>query len=141
MEQQPGLPPVALHGTLGDLAERGDLGEREAAEEVEVHDLRQRGLQRAKLAERVAESRELLGRAGGFAGGRLFAIERDLELAAALRGAPPAGVVDDQASHRARRVCEEPRAVSERDAVAPSDVEVRLVEERRGAEGDRATIA
>jgi hypothetical protein len=37
MKEQSRLPPVTLDGSIRHAAERGDLGEREAAEEVQVH--------------------------------------------------------------------------------------------------------
>jgi len=44
VEQQPRLAPIAPNRAFGDLAERGDLGERKAAEEVQVDQLSKRGV-------------------------------------------------------------------------------------------------
>ena len=55
MQQQTCLLPVALHGTLGNAAHGRDLGEREAAEELEVDELGERGIGVRELVQRVAQ--------------------------------------------------------------------------------------
>lgn len=60
MKQQPRLAPVALHCPLGHLTQRRDLAERQAAEEVEVHELGEGGIDLAKRVERVAQPLERL---------------------------------------------------------------------------------
>ena len=64
MQEQPGLLPIALDGPLGDLLHPGDLNEREAAEELEVHDLGQPRVDGGQLLERLRELLEVGGGAG-----------------------------------------------------------------------------
>src|SRR5437764_9917290 len=98
VEDDPGLPPVALHGPFGNLAHRGDLPEGEAAEKVEVHQLGERGIELGQLIQGQAELAERLGVS---ALRNFLAREREqLELPATLaRGSTP-GIVYDQSAHR-----------------------------------------
>src|SRR5215203_4531676 len=50
--------PVALDRPLRDAAHRGDLGEREAAEELQLDDFRQLRFDLGELVERVADHDE-----------------------------------------------------------------------------------
>jgi hypothetical protein len=68
MQQQPGLAPVPLHGALGHSAQLGQLAEREAAEEVEVHQLREAGIHARQRIERGAELLQVLDRPGTIRG-------------------------------------------------------------------------
>ena len=52
--------PVALHGPLGDAAHGGDLGEGEAAEELQIDDLGEAGIDLGELVERIADLAQLL---------------------------------------------------------------------------------
>jgi hypothetical protein len=47
-------------------------------------------------------------------------------------------MIDDEAAHHPRRVGHEPRPVGKRDAVPVRDLDVRLVQQRRHAERERA---
>jgi hypothetical protein len=57
MQEEPGLAPVALHGSVGNASEPGDLHEREAAEEVQVDEVGERRLERRELIERSTAPR------------------------------------------------------------------------------------
>src|SRR5580704_9890833 len=105
---------------------------------MHVDKLGQRRLELGEIVERIAEAFELSTGANGFGGGRLV-VERDLEPAAALGRAPASRVVDRETTHGARRVGEEPGAVHERDVLASRDVQIRLVDQRRGSERERRT--
>src|SRR5258706_11248302 len=76
------LLPVALHGPLRDRLHRGNFGEREPAEELEVDDLREAGIDGGELVQRLADAREL------FPVGNILddvgAYRRDLEQPTAL---------------------------------------------------------
>ena len=55
MQVEAALFPVALNRPLRDAAHRGDLGEGEAAEELQVDDLGETRLDLGELVERVAD--------------------------------------------------------------------------------------
>src|SRR5690606_16999926 len=55
------LLPAALNRPFRYAAHRGDLGEREAAEELQVDDLGEAGLDLRQLVERIADAQQLLG--------------------------------------------------------------------------------
>ena len=55
MQIQAALLPVALDGPFRDAAHRGNLGEGEAAEELQVDDLGQARLDLGELVERIAD--------------------------------------------------------------------------------------
>src|SRR5690348_4580797 len=93
-QQDPRLLPFPLQGTLGDAAHRGDLGKREAAEELEIHQLRQRRIESRERIDRIAQRAQLVGARTGLRGRMLEA--RDLEPAAPLDGGTVADQVDDQ---------------------------------------------
>src|SRR5690242_17682070 len=129
------LFPVALHGALRHPPHRRDLREGKAAEELEVHHLRQLGLELGELVERVAHERKI------YRVRRLIAdigVERrHLELATAFLRMAAARVVDDEAAHRPRRVGHEAAAVGKRDRVALRHVDERFVQQRRRTHRDR----
>src|SRR5690348_13524315 len=91
------LFPVALHGALRHPPHRRDLREGKAAEELEVHHLRQLGLELGELVERVAPERKT------YRVRRLIADIGDArsgdELAAALLSAAAARSARDAAAH------------------------------------------
>ena len=99
MQQQARLGPVALNGALRHLPHRGDLAEREAAEELEVDDLGEPGVDRRQRVLRVADPCQLL--AVGHDLGHVGADRGDLELPATLLRVPAAHEVDDQPAHHA----------------------------------------
>ena len=71
MQVNAGLVPVALRGSLGDAEKLGDLGERESAEELEVHQSRQAwvgGLQLIERLGRLSISRSAPGGSGTWVG-------------------------------------------------------------------------
>src|SRR6185436_1073714 len=124
---------------LRDAAHRGNLGEREPAEELQVDDLGQLRFHAGQLVERVADldQRERFRDAVG-----VVADERgQLEQAAALLRAATPDVVDDQPAHHPRRVSHEPRVVGEHRPVPPRHRQVGLVEERRDAEPGAGPLA
>ena len=82
LQQQPRLPEVALDGALRDATQPGYLAQGVAAEEMEVHQLGERRLQRAELVERIRELAQLFG-VGRQLGEHGRAGERDLERPAA----------------------------------------------------------
>src|SRR5688572_3500690 len=78
------LLPAALNGPFGHPAHRGNLGEREPAEELQVDDLRQIRFDFGELVERIADQNQ---RAGVDDAIRVIEAERgDLEQPAALLG-------------------------------------------------------
>src|SRR5262249_40349034 len=124
----PRLVPLPLHRALAGAPEARDLGEGEAAEELELDDLRDLRLHGGELVERLAEPLDLLGVVRRRAA-QALAVERgDREIAAALPGLATAEAVDDQAAHDPDRIGEEPGAIGELHSLAPRDVEIGLVE-------------
>ena len=100
---------LPLHGALRDPAHGGDLGEREAAEELQVDDVRELRLRGRELLERLADPDELAVSGGCRA---ILIVEgRDPETATALLGAAAAGVVDDQPPHHLGRIPHEPSPI------------------------------
>src|SRR5262245_4474190 len=91
--------PVALHAALGDTPHPGDFGEREAAEELQIDDLRERRIDLGELVERFAEAgkRSIVDDIFGSRGER-----RDFELGPALERMATPREVDDEAAHDAR---------------------------------------
>jgi hypothetical protein len=134
MQEEPGLAPVALHGSVGNASEPGDLHEREAAEEVQVDEVGERRLERRELVERARQRLECVRWVNERRVRRFVSsyVERDHEdPATTLRGAPLARPVDDNSAHGARGVSHETGAIREVYAVAASHVEIGLVQERR----------
>ena len=84
MQVDASLFPVTLNRPFRRAAHRGDLGERKAAEELEVDNLRERGIDLGQLIERVGDAGDLaeVGKALDDVGAQ----RGDLELAAALGG-------------------------------------------------------
>src|SRR5215218_6740165 len=104
----PSLVPVPLHRALARPPETRDLGEGEAAEELEVDDMRDPRLHGGELVERLAEPLDLLGVVRERVA-HILAVDRgELEVAAALPGLTAAEAVDDQTAHDPRRIGEEP---------------------------------
>ena len=144
--RQPYTISVAAHKELKDYlaAIEKQVGDKDVLQEVE---LRMSEL----LSERGVDGRqgvECFGQALEIGGGVLLdrcvevARQRDLECpTAALGGAGIAHVVDDDTPHRARRVTDEPRPIRKLGAGTAADVEVRLVDERRGAQRNGAAVA
>src|SRR6185437_1108043 len=99
MKDDARLAPVALNGALRDSPHARDLREREAAEEMQIDELRQGRVEGGQLVERQSQRVEL-GRNGARS---LFrAVEREeLELASPFRGRLAAGVIDDETAHGA----------------------------------------
>jgi hypothetical protein len=62
VQKQPGLAPVALHRALGDAAQLRDFPEREAAEKMEVDEIRQLGVDVAERLERLTDLFDIVGR-------------------------------------------------------------------------------
>ena len=132
MQVDAGLFPVALHRPFRHPRHGGDLREREPAEELQVDDTRQPGVDGGQFVERIAQ-RAQIGRVGnGF--GDIRANRRDLELAAPLLRLPAAGVVDDEPSHHPRRIRHEAIAIRKRGPLAAGDIQVRVVQERGRAQ-------
>jgi hypothetical protein len=69
-----------------------------------------------------------------FGGHDAIVDRRQLESAAALLRLPSADVADDQASHHARGIGHEPRAIRKHGDGAAGDVQIRLVEQRGRAQ-------
>ena len=59
MEVDACLVPLPLHGTLRHATHAGDLDKGESAEELEVDDFGERGVDRSELVERIADRRQL----------------------------------------------------------------------------------
>ena len=70
--------------------------------------------------------------------GVLVTKQRYLEIAASLPGSPGPDVVNHQSSKHLRRVCKEARSIESGLTLPRRDLEVRLVEERGGAQRDVA---
>ena len=130
-------PPVALQRALAALDDRRDLLERESGEETQLDQLGEIGAFALELAQGAIErqhlDRERATRIGETMR-RLFELDRH-HAAAALLGVAPAGEVDDDVAHDARRQVEEVRPVGRCRAGRPGEPEVGLVDERRGVEG------
>jgi hypothetical protein len=125
---------LALHGSVGNASEPGDLHEREAAEEVQVDEVGERRLERRELVERARQRLECVRWVNERRVRRFVSsyVERDHEdPATTLRGAPLARPVDDNSAHGARGVSHETGAIREVYAVAASHVAIGLVQERR----------
>jgi hypothetical protein len=139
LQQHPCLFPLPLHGPLRDVFQRGDLGHRETAKELQVHDMSELGFERCELVEQLADARQQLGLAALLGG---FGVERsDRHRPAALLRRALAHPVDHQAAHRACGVGQKARLVRERECVAAPHVEVGLMQQRRGAEGGLRAVA
>src|SRR5262249_49049825 len=87
------------------------------------------GVDLGELVERVADPRELL--VVGLAVDPFVFEGDECELAAALLRLLVTRVVDDQPAHRPSRVRQEVRAIGERRALPPGDVEVGLMQKAR----------
>ena len=134
-QEQARLRPVALHGALGDAANRGDFREGEAAKEGEVDELGERRLEAGEIRQSVAQPLHFLGRAHG-RHHRLY--DRDeRHVAATLLRVPRADRVDDEPAHGTRGVAEEPVLVGELEPFPARETEVGLVQERRRVPGHR----
>lgn len=141
MEQQSGRPPVPLHSPIGHAAERGEFRKREAAKEVEVDELREARIERRQLIERVAKMHELCRGLHSMRSQLVITCESDFEVPAAFERLTPAGVVDDEPPHRARRIRKESRAVHKGEPVVARHVDIRLVQEGRRAEREGTPCA
>src|SRR5215210_106522 len=138
----PRFVPMPLHRALADPAEVCDLGEGEAAEKLEIDDLRDLRLHGGELVERLAEPFDLIGIARRGRVAHVLAVDRGhLEAAAALSGLTATEAVDDQAAHDPCRIGEEPGAIGERQILALRDVEIGLVEQAGRAERSAWTRA
>ena len=99
---------------------------------LEVDDPGEAGVSGLQAFERLAEVGQAIG-----VGAHVRDVGgdgRDLEQAAALLRLPAARVVDDQPAHHPGGVAEEAVAVGEGRPLALRDVQIRLVQDRRGAE-------
>src|SRR5689334_20836236 len=100
----PRLVPLPLHRALAHPAEIRDLREGEAAEELEIDDVRDLRLHGSELVERPAQPLHLF-RVARSRVAHILAVKRgDLEAAAALPGLAAAEAVDDQAAHDPCRI-------------------------------------
>src|SRR6516225_1996149 len=109
LQQYAGLVPIALCSALGGTLKLGDLREAEAAEELQIDELRETRLERAKGLERLGDAFELVIRCG--AGGKLSGKRSDFEASSTLLRAAAADIVDEQAAHCARGIRQEASAV------------------------------
>src|SRR5829696_85746 len=132
MEVNTGLFPVPLRGTLRNPKHGGDFGEAEAAEKLQVNDTGEAAVDSLELVQGVAEAAQL-SRVGGRTG-NVRPDRRDLELPAALLRLTAARIIDDEPPHHARGVAHEARTIGKRRPLAIRNVEVGLVEQRRGTE-------
>src|SRR5215217_2025839 len=138
MKVKPRLYPCPFDRALGYAPHMRDLGDREAAKELEIDELREIRIDGRELVQRLADLRELVRAGGGV--GDIGVERRELEAAATfLRLATP-NVVDDQSAHRARSVCHEMRLIGERDLDAPRHVQERFMKQRRGAQRLAAAV-
>ena len=129
MQIQPALLPAALDRPFRDAAHRGNLGEGEAAEELQVDDLGQARLDLGQLVKSVADHDQRLR--VGHAVGVVDAERGDLEQPAAFFGPPPPHVVDDQPAHDPGGIRHEARLIDEHGAFPAGDREVGFVQQRR----------
>jgi hypothetical protein len=139
VQEQPCLLPAAFDGSFGDPLHRGDLGYREAAEELEVHDVGQHRFGRRELVECRSQPAEL--HAVRHRVGHIRTNRSQLELSATLLRLAAPGVVDDQAAHHPSGISHEALLVGELVAVDPRQVEVRLVQQARRADRDTPPVA
>ena len=130
-----GLFPIAPHRALRHAAHGGQLAEREAAEELQVDQLRQWRIQdfeflkgQTELFERTA----ILGRWCDIVKGD------EGDVTAPLQGALRAAIIDDQTAHRPRRIGHEAVALGKRQVLALAHVQIGFVQERCRAQGDGA---
>src|SRR4051794_7427964 len=138
----PRLVPLPLHRALAGAPEARDLGEGEAAEELELDHLGDLRLHGGELVERLAELLDLVGVAQRGRAVHVLAVERgDLEIAAAFPGLAAAEAVDDQAAHDPDRIGEKPGAIGKGRPLAPRDVEIGLMDQAGGAERGAGTRA
>ena len=131
--------PLALHGALGQTVHRADFREREAAKELEVDDLGERGIHARQLVERIADVLQL-----GLVGDRVRHSRCRGPSSRTGRRASARGcayVVDDETAHRPRRIGQEPGAVGKHHPLASRHVEVRFVQQRRRAERHVTAVA
>src|SRR5262249_41681852 len=127
VEVDAGLFPLPLDGAFGDPTHRGQLDEGKAAEELEVHNFRQRAVDLGELIERVADPGELRLFPGALC--RLAVKRGDLELPSAFARPAAAYIADNQAAHHSSRIAHEASLVGKRRPGPIGHVQVSLVEQ------------
>ena len=133
------LFPVALNGALRDLSHGSDLGEREATEESQIDHFRELTVDFGQLVQRVAQLCKTVIVHEMF--GDSICKRGELEAASPLERASISGVIDDEPAHHARRVPHESGAIRKGEAASFGDIQIRFVQEGRGAERERPTVA
>jgi hypothetical protein len=132
-QQHARLLPVAPHGAIGDAERSGDLGIAQAAEVAHLDQSAEALVERADFLERLMDAQDLvLGRSIACA---QVVVERHVHgvLAAPLRGLGTRDVHDDR-PHGRRGVRQEMRAVAGVHALRIAQLQVALVDQRRGAQ-------
>src|SRR5262249_22820966 len=104
LQQDPRLVPVPLRGTLRGPDQLRNLSEGESTKELQVHELREAGIDGAEGLECLSDGLELISPLR--LGGQLRRHRRDLESSAPLLRSATSHVVDEQAAHRARGICQ-----------------------------------
>jgi hypothetical protein len=119
--------PLPLQGALGETPQGRELDEREAAEELEIDQLRERQESMASQSAASSSARALES--------------RDLETAAALDGAAMPEQVDDEIAHDTRGVGQELSFRSGGAARALSESQIGLVQDGRRTHSAGAATA
>jgi len=102
---------VSVYRALADAAHRRNLGEIEAAEEVQFDQLGQRRVDLRKGVEGLRQGPKIFDLCDHLS---FCACRCQMKAAAVLEGSALAHVVDDQAAHGARGVGEEARTIGKR---------------------------
>ena len=125
-----GLEPVELHGAGREVHGARGLLNGETGEESQLHHVRQSRAFRSHSFERVIKGDHLIRLLGGH---RVRVVQTDRFCsAAAFVGLTPPSRVNQNASHRARGDGHEVRAVLVFDALNVDELEIGLVDQRRG---------
>src|SRR5262249_61305168 len=103
LEPGPGIGPVAVGGGRGDAQHLGGLLAGQAGKVAQLDELRLLGIDRGQLLEGLVEGEQLVVRLG--CGDGLEGLSS--QVAAALLGTLPAGVVDQDTAHGGGRRREE----------------------------------
>ena len=123
--------PVALYGNDRNLQRVCNFLERQSAEVPHLHDIVCAPINGRKLAQRTVEQLHVRGRAQFL---YVLSPQRDLEPMIALVSVALASVVDHNAAHDLRGVCEKHSPVCAGEALLLHETQIGLVHETAGVE-------